>query len=431
LKDDYQYHENFGSFVELLGSPVVFLHEINTLPNFSKIISQVDGIEKYDRAVPIARPDDVILTKVQPDPSYLKWLESQDFGTKKIVVLNGKPTETLPERVIKNGTKFTVHSHLGACNNDAILSPYFGGTLEHQVSRYLNLTMYADPKIVHKYDSKINFKTMCRRLGVPVINEDHFTLKSKNEKGLEGLVNVIRKRIDETGKVIVRGEYGASASSTYIIDCLTSPKLQELIIASNLGDRFLVESFYDTYADPSAVLFISNDKRIFHLRTSNQILDTETSHIGNEFPVQFDEKQVNDYSLTIAKQFASEGFIGPFGIDYISTKSGIFAAECNPRITGAMYPWELVKRLEERDSYIRAARAQNIHLPRKGFNFSDLQRVWSSILYTDEESEGIVFPFNVGPLSDGKVTVLGTGSSLHEVDAVLDYAKSSLNSLYS
>ena len=81
--------ENNGSFVDLLGSPIVFLHEINTLPNFSKIISQVEGIEKYDRAISIARPDDVILTKTQPEKAYLDWLRSVNLGTDKIIVLNG------------------------------------------------------------------------------------------------------------------------------------------------------------------------------------------------------------------------------------------------------------------------------------------------------------------------------------------------------
>ncbi len=100
-----------GSFVESLGSPVVFLHEINTLPNFSRIISQVDGIQKYDRAISIARPEDVLLTKVQPEKSYLEWLESVGLGTKKIIVINGSRNETLPERVIKNGTRTVARNY--------------------------------------------------------------------------------------------------------------------------------------------------------------------------------------------------------------------------------------------------------------------------------------------------------------------------------
>ncbi|MHA2175820.1 MAG: hypothetical protein ACXABI_13380 [Candidatus Hodarchaeales archaeon] len=168
--------EDCGSFVDLLGSPIVFLHEINTLPNFSKIISQVEGIEKYDRAISIARSDDVLLTKTQPEKAYLEWLQSVNLGTEKIIVLNGSSNETLPERVVNNGTKNRVHSLIADGKKSAILSPYFGGLLEQEVSTYLNLEMYSRPQIVRKYDSKINFKSMCRTIGVPVILMNSFLL---------------------------------------------------------------------------------------------------------------------------------------------------------------------------------------------------------------------------------------------------------------
>lgn len=419
-----------GSFVESLGSPVVFLHEINTLPNFSRILSQVDGIQKYDRAIAIARPEDVLLTKVQPEKSYLEWLESVGLGTNKIIVANGSRNETLPERVIKNGTKSIINSYLGSRRKTAVLSPYFGGLKEQKVSRYLDMDMYSRPSIVRKYDSKINFKELCRKLGVPVIKESIFTSKSGKKHSLKSLVEITCQNIGETGKVILRGEYGASASSTYVVDSLTSPLLDDLINESKPGYRYLVEPYYESFSSPSSVWFITKEKKTIHLKTSNQILDAETSHIGNEFPFQFDEELVRGFSHKIAQQFKFEGFIGPFGIDYVETKQGIFAVECNPRVTGAMYPWELVNRIEKYNGNIKAARSENIHMPRNGLNFSDLQQVWGSILYDGHRSTDIILPFNVGPISDGKVTVLCTGTSKKNVSSLLNYAKSSLNRLH-
>ncbi|MCK4849625.1 MAG: ATP-grasp domain-containing protein, partial [Candidatus Heimdallarchaeota archaeon] len=349
-KENNDSFENSGSFVDLLGSPIVFLHEINTLPNFSKIISQVEGIEKYDRAISIARPDDVILTKTQPEKAYLNWLRNVSLGTDKIIVLNGSSRETLPERVLNNGTKYKIQSYIADGKKPAILSPYFGGFLEQKVSSFLNLEMYSQPQIVRKFDSKINFKNICRKIGVPVIDEDIFTINSKSNQTLFTLVEVVKKKLVETGKVILRGEYGASASTTYVLNDPTSPLLQELISHSNIGDRYMVESFQHTKSDPSSVWFITKNRRIFHLKTSNQILDEETSHMGNEFPVNFDERQIKKLSYKIAKQFAREGYIGPFGLDYIETKDGFFAVECNPRVTGSIYPWELVTRLENQDN---------------------------------------------------------------------------------
>lgn len=425
MSEDNSLFENNGSFVDLLGSPIVFLHEINTLPNFSKIISQVEGIEKYDRAISIARPDDVILTKTQPEKAYLDWLRSVNLGTDKIIVLNGNSKETLPERVLNNGTKDRIQSEVG--RKPVTLSPYFGGFLEQKVSSYLNLEMYSLPQIVRKYDSKINFKAICRKIGVPVVDEDIFTINSKNDQTLTALVEVVKKKLVETGKVIIRGEHGASASTTYVLEDPTSPVLQELISSSSIGDRYMVESFYQTKSDPSSVWFITKNRRIFHLKTSNQILDEETSHMGNEFPVHFDEGRIKKLSYIIAEQFKREGYIGPFGLDYIETKDGFFAAECNPRVTGSIYPWELVTRLENRyHTRILAARSENFHMPCKGMTFSDLQQLWEPYLYDNQQATGVIIPFNVGPISHGKISVLGTGSSAMEVKSLLDDAKSSL-----
>ncbi len=419
--------DNSGTFVDLLGSPIVFLHEINTLPNFSKIISQVDGIEKYDRAISIARPNDLVLTKTQPEKEYLNWLRSVNLGTKKIIVLNGNSRETLPERVLNNGTKHIIQSYILNSERAAILSPYYGGFLEQEVSSYLNLEMYSRPQIVRKYDSKINFKILCRKIGIPVIDEEIFIIKSKNDQALANLVEVVRRKLVATGKVILRGEFGASASTTYVLESLDIQALQELITSSKIGDRYMVESFHHTKSDPSSIWFISKNKKIFHIKTSNQILDEETSHVGNEFPVHFDDQQIIKHSYLIAKEFMNEGYIGPFGLDFIETNDGFFAAECNPRVTGSMYPWELVNRLENlTNTPIHAARSENFHMPRKGMRFSDLRQLWEPYLYDGENATGVLIPFNVGPISNGKISVLGTGTSKKEVRSLLDDARSSL-----
>jgi hypothetical protein len=176
------------------------------------------------------------------------------------------------------------------------------------------------------------------------------------------------------------------------------------------------------------VWFISKNKKIIHLRTSNQLLDEGTSHIGNEFPVDFDEKLVQRISYTLVKRLSLDGFIGPLGIDFVETKEGMFVAECNPRVTGAMYPWELVYHLEK-NATINAARAQNIYLSRRGFRFKDLLKVWKDLLYNGQNAESSIIPFNVGPVSEGKVTILGTGSSRNDVKDLFDHIQSSLGKL--
>jgi hypothetical protein len=417
-------YEKSGSFVELMGSPIVFMHDINTLPKFTKVISQVVGIDKYERALSVARSEDVVITKYTPDRDYLKWLEKVGLGSRKIIVLNGKSQETLPERIMKYQVKDELRALLGTRKVSAKVSPYYGGSLEQQASKHLELEMYAKAKTVKKFDSKINFKNLCRKIGVPVITDTIFTIDSK-VKGTQHLLEIIKDKMSETGKVIVKGEYGASASTTYVFERIDSSLLKEIISSSQLGDRYLVEPFYNSLSQPSSVWFISSDRRIVHLKTSNQILDEKTSHIGNEFPVDFDEDKVQKLSSKIATYLSMEGFIGPFGIDYVETWNGMFAAECNPRVTGAMYPWELVHRLESNGS-IKAARTENIHLHRRGLCFKDLLKSWGDVLYDARDDVSVIVPFNVGPISEGKVTVLGTGSSKNDVQSLFEYIKSNL-----
>ncbi|MFV2016545.1 MAG: hypothetical protein ACC656_14030, partial [Candidatus Heimdallarchaeota archaeon] len=128
LESNFRSH---GSYVELLGSPRVFMHDINTLPMFSNIISTVDEIEKYERVLAIARQDDIILTKNKPEKSYLKWLKSVGLGTNNILVVNGISHETLPERVVKNDLRKKIDQILGSNKENASFSPYYGGTLEN------------------------------------------------------------------------------------------------------------------------------------------------------------------------------------------------------------------------------------------------------------------------------------------------------------
>jgi hypothetical protein len=258
-------------------------------------------------------------------------------------------------------------------------------------------------------------------LGIPVVKESIIdTYMTESE-----MARLIEHRLEKTGKVILRGEYGASASTIHVLDHVDISFLQGLRNRYPTRDRFLVEPFFDTLSSPSSVWFIKRDGSIVHLRTSNQILENGISHLGNEFPVQFDDGFVDRMSFRFAQHLARKGFIGPFGLDYIQTEKGIFATECNPRMTGAIYPWELVYLLEKKGP-VRAARSENIKLPHGCRDFKVLKQLWNDVLYDGKSTEGVVIPYNVGPIRTGKVTVLCTGESTESVMGLLSYIKSKL-----
>lgn len=411
-----------GSYVESLGSPIVFAHDINTLPGFTGIINQVPDIKKYDRALAIARTEDVVYLKSAPDKAYLQWLREVGLGSKNLVVIKGREDISLPERIMNNGGKNLLDTLLGNMRHVAVFSPYYGGRLEKKASEHLGLFMYSNTEVTEEMDNKIVFKQICRRLDIPVVEDSIITTEMTESE----ICRVINHMFNRTGKVILRGEYGASASTIHVLNCMDKPLVHELIGNNPSGTRFLVEPFYETLSSPSSVWFIKQNGKIVHLRTSNQIIENGISHLGNEFPVGFDEGFVDRMSFRFAKHLTYRGFIGPFGLDYIETKKGIFATECNPRMTGAIYPWEIVYQLERKSS-VRAARSENICLPKTYRKFKDLRKVWSNVLYNGGSSEGIIIPYNVGPIKAGKITVLGTGSSVNEVRELFEHIKSRLN----
>jgi hypothetical protein len=192
---------------------------------------------------------------------------------------------------------------------------------------------------------------------------------------------------------------------------------------SDEGEKYVVEPFCKkVLSSPSSTWFITREKKIYHLRTSNQILDRGVVHCGNEFPVTFDVPLVKGHALKIARHFLEENFIGPFGFDFIETDKGMFATECNPRVTGAMYPWDIVHILEKRHGPVAAARSRNLHLPLDGAGFYQLRRIWKELLYDGRRNDGVLVPFNVGPLRVGKLTAVGTGASREDVDELFEEA---------
>ena len=408
-----------GSYVDLLGSPRVFLHEINTLPMFSKIISAVDEIEKYERVLPISRTNDIVLAKSEPEKSYVQWLRSVGLGAGKLLVVNGKTNETLPERVLKNGFRNKVDNYLGKQKEHASVCPYYGGRLEQNASRHLNLNMYANSKLVRKYDSKVNFKALCKNVGVPVVEDVILDRRSNlSKENLNSNLKKIQELLSFTGKIIVKGEFGASGSTTHVYNNFEMKNLKQIVVAHDPNNKILIEPFFRLTSSPSSLWFISQDKTISHIKTSDQFFSDQVVHEGNEFPFKFNEKEINTLSFKIATQLAKNGYIGPFGIDFIESDNNFYAVECNPRVTGATYPWELVHLLNSKhgkSDYIKSARAQNIHLSKKFLTFKQLMYKWKKYLYTGDSPNGVVLPYNVGPIKSGKISVLITGSSKKEV----------------
>ena len=52
--------------------------------------------------------------------------------------------------------------------------------------------------------------------------------------------------------------------------------------------------------------------------------------------------------------------------------------------------------------------------------FKDFANEHKNVLYNGESGSGVIIPYNVGPISSGKITVLATGSNPKEVSNIFD-----------
>jgi hypothetical protein len=361
-----------------------------------------------------------VFLKEKPDYSYVHWLNSVGLGTLNMVVLPGKITESLPVRVMKDHAWKEVNLLLGDAKENALLFPYYGNESEKKIAEYLGLKMYADPSSVKRFASKINFKETCNRLDIPVVDYLVYHTKERTKK----LITCVEEQLKKSAKVLLRTEYGATGSGIYVLDSADEEQLKK-IHQNHKGERFLIESFLTVTSSPSSVWFIDPQKKIKHFRTSDQILEKNIVHKGNQFPIEGNEDEVENYSFVLAQELAREGYKGPFGLDFIYTSEGLFATECNPRMTGSIYPWAIVSILEKH-GLVPAACSEQIHV-KKGLTFAEIQNRLGKWLYDGKSSVGVVVPFNIGPLSTGKISVLVTGKDSASVETLFSEVKASLS----
>ena len=125
---------------------------------------------------------------------------------------------------------------------------------------------------------------------------------------------------------------------------------------------FLVESYYELEASPNVSMFI--DPRtgdITCLSVSDQVLDPQLRHLGNRYPSR---ATLVDQMVAAARRFCvwlrDRRITGHQGFDFCeyrepaSGQRKMFFAELNPRVTGATYPTQVLKRLN------------GLHAPRSG-----------------------------------------------------------------
>lgn len=435
-KAEFDQDYEISSIIETLGGADVtqiFVHNI-TIP----------GFEKYEeRALVVARPNDVVCVANMMDKDYLQFLHTLGVGPKRwnVVVaskdISRNSEACLSDLLMSNdGAILTIRKLVGQ-GKKIVLNPYrvtqreynLAATLEKTIGRTVHL-LGGNSQIVDYANHKHNVRAKALELGVPV-PEGKVVELQVDEYGrpldLTPLYSAIHQFINKTDRVLIKGSTGTSGSSLFMVENNTESIQKTLREISEKNDNriYLVEIMLDVAVSPNILMHIEpGNGKILCVGVTDQILRDKLAHEGNVYPSTAKTlKDIMNSAYKMSTWLQAEGYVGSAGFDfgeYFNAETGKldhFLAEINPRINAANYSKSLMEDLNRNQRkkdgpYIEAFLSTNIKT--KASSFNELSKLYGNLFFNPETGKGLV-PFNIGCLERGKFTIAVFGKSKNEV----------------
>jgi hypothetical protein len=154
-------------------------------------------------------------------------------------------------------------------------------------------------------------------------------------KGLEDLLQV-------TENLRPRWTEGIFVSKDYTVGGLNSivAHSREDITGKYNDDRqtYFISRYIPHVHDPTVLAVVANEEEIYIAGVADQFIEHDTRFVGSTYPTTLTAETVftlNEYTRTIGRWLAGEGFRGIFGCDYIVDAGGqVFFIEVNARKQG-------------------------------------------------------------------------------------------------
>lgn len=304
---------------------------------------------KCDRALAAADGEDLVILRTTLDRDYHAWLRGCGLGSGHIVEYDTASAGiSLSELIIADpGPVLRVIKELG---RQPVYAPWFSGVLEEKAARLLGAAHFGtSPAVSLKYNDKGSFKAICRKLAIPVVSGDTFTLQPLDPANCRAMREVIEGCLADHQTVIIRGTLAESAMSLYKTAGIDLEGLYREIVTS--GERqILIEPFLEVTSTPNDQWAIGRDGAIDHLGMLDQVCERGLVYVGNLKGRQ-PPREVYDYiretSRLIVTDMAKSGYCGVAGIDYIVTEAGIYPVENNARFNGSSYVSMMIHNIEQ------------------------------------------------------------------------------------
>jgi hypothetical protein len=264
----------------------------------------VHGQVHAERALVLARPQDVVCVPDEVDPAYLGFLAGLGLGPRPGRVIaasrfgpTASPDRALWARLAGSADALRALAELLQGGGGASLHPYAASGGERALAAAIEVAADADvrvaapdPALAAYADQKHHIRAKAIELGIPVAAGEVVILPragGRRRRDYDALRTAVDVHLRHTGQAIVRGAMGASGASTFVVGGRgedTDGLLRRLSLRED-NHVYLVESLVTGTVSPHVQLHVApGGGPITCVGVTDQRWERPLVHGGNVYP---------------------------------------------------------------------------------------------------------------------------------------------------
>ncbi len=404
----------------------------------------VHGQLHPDRALALARPQDIVCVADEVEPAYLGYLSELGLGPRAghVVAASRFAPATSPERALwarlaGSADALRTLADLLRRSGATRLHPFVASGGERSLAAALEVAAdaelrvaAADPAVVARASHKHHVRARALELGVPVAEGEIVVLPragGRRRRDYDALRAAVERCLRPTGQALVRGTRGDAGAATFAVGGRGEDVDGLLRRLSRRDDNrvYLVEVLVTAIVSPHVQLYVPpGGGPVSLLGVSDQRWERPFVHGGNVRPSSARSvPAMLEWSGRLARWLQSEGYVGPLGLDFVEYADPatgdlrtIFA-ELHPRMDGATYPLAIQERLNTAQREARrpeSAAFVSGTLEIRPTGFAAFRRAAERFLYSPRTGRGML-PYQVSRLPQGRCGVVMLGGSRDDV----------------
>lgn len=289
----------------------------------------------------IAKKQDFLILRRQPDSDYIDMLEKKGFAIPNIILPSYEDEKIgISELVLNDSVLLERLKEIANSNPNVYFVPYGVSEIEERIALKTGLELIGGKNRISKMiNNKMFAREMAEQLMFPVTEGQicHSLTEVK-----ESSYSLLTKY----GKIVIKYPTGASGKGLWVVEderkLITTLKILERVCnKKNIPEEFVVERWYQKECDLNYQVYVCKDGSVEVFSIKEQLLN-ETVYIGSVIKPRLSEEiilQCKAYGEKIGKELFKYGYDGILGIDAMITKEGVLipVIDINARFTLSTY----------------------------------------------------------------------------------------------